>query len=84
MITPNVSGDTGAIRRVEVLNPSLKTSADFLSGYRAMVEYNAANQELLRWGVNPMFAEMPNNHEHPHSPAHEVIGDAGFFAANIH
>ena len=82
VITPNVAGDTGAIRHVEVKDNSVKTSADFLSGYQ-LVEYDAANQELLRWGVNPLFAEIPNNHDGPHGPTHDGHGDAGFFSANL-
>ena len=68
----DVGGDTGAIRRVEVKDNSVKTSADYLSGYQ-LVEYDAANQELLRWGISPLLAEIPNNHEHPHQrPQHEA------------
>jgi len=65
-----------------VLDSSAKTSADFLSGYQ-VVEYNAANQELLRWGISPLLAEIPNNHEHPSAPAHEVTGDTAFFSMNV-
>ena len=50
VITHDVAGETGAIRHVEVKDTSVKTSADYLSGYQ-LVEYNAANQELLRWGM---------------------------------
>ncbi len=72
MITPSVSGDTGAIRRVEVLDSSAKTSADFLSGYQ-VVEYDAANQELLRWGINPLLSEVPNYHVEPTAPQHNGV-----------
>jgi hypothetical protein len=82
VITPSVSGDTGAIRHVEVKDNAVKTSADFLSGYQ-LVEYNAANQELLRWGINPMFAEISNNHVEPNAPTHEGHADAGFFSASL-
>ncbi|HTP09264.1 MAG TPA: dockerin type I domain-containing protein, partial [Anaerolineae bacterium] len=75
-------GDTGAIRLVEVLDPSMKTSADFISSYQ-VVEYNAANQELLRWGISPLLEDIINNHVEPRVPAHDVSGDTAFFSANV-
>jgi hypothetical protein len=47
------------------------------------VQYDAANQELLRRGINPMFAEMPNNHEGPLAPAHDGHSEVAFFSANL-
>ena len=82
VITPDLAGDTGAIRRVEVLDSAAKTSADFLSGYQ-VVEYNAANQELLRWGISPLSSEIPNHHVEPNQPAHEGHSDVAFFSANV-
>ncbi len=73
--------DTGAILEVEVTDPLVKTSADYQTGY-ALVEYNASGQELLRWGVLPLFDDEPNNHDIPAPPPVETHGPA-FFAANL-
>jgi hypothetical protein len=89
VITHDVSGETGAIKNVEVKDNTVKTSADYLTGYQ-LVQYDASNTELLRWGVYPLFEPVPNNHtpgeqgqfsalQHPvHEESH-----AGFFSANM-
>ncbi len=81
IITPSLSGDSGAILEVEVKDPTIKTSADYRSGYE-LVEYNAGGQELVRWGVLPLFAHEPNNHDIASPPPVPVSGP-GFFAANL-
>jgi hypothetical protein len=79
VITPDLGGDTGEIRRVEVTDNSIKTSADFLSGYQ-LVQYDGSNQELLRWGISPLFDEVPNYHD---GPPLEVTSSVAFFSANV-
>lgn len=89
VITHDVSGETGAIKNVEVKDNSVKTSADYLTGYQ-LVQYDASNHELLRWGVYPMFDPLPNNHiggeqsanSAPLHPDHEA-NHSGFFSASV-
>jgi hypothetical protein len=78
VITPDLGGDTGEIRHVEVKDNSIKTSADFLSGYQ-LVQYDGSNQELLRWGISPLFDEVPNYHD---GATPEDSGVA-FFSASV-
>ncbi|MBI5565569.1 MAG: hypothetical protein HY870_11770, partial [Chloroflexi bacterium] len=81
--------ETGAIKSVEVKDNTVKTSADYLTGYQ-LVQYNASNIELLRWGVLPLFDELPNNHtpgeqgltSAPQHPGHEE-NHSGFFSASV-
>lgn len=88
VITHAVGGETGAIKNVEVKDNTVKTSADYLTGYQ-LVQYDASNNELLRWGVNPLFDELPNNHSGEQAqfgaslhPGHDD-DHAGFFSANV-
>ena len=64
VITHEVSGETGAIKNVEVKDNTVKTSADYLTGYQ-LVQYGASNNGLSRWGVQPLFDPLPNHH-HSH------------------
>ncbi len=79
-ITHEVSGESGAIWAVEVKDATVKTSADYLTGYQ-LVEYGAGNTELLRWGVLPLFDLEPNDHN-TYAPNHGG-NPLGFFSANL-
>lgn len=88
---PAACGDDGAVFN-EVYGPQIRTSADFRTGYE-LVQYSAGGQELLRWGVLPLFDLQPNHHPedafavgaaHGRGPAHAGDHeDAGFFSASI-
>jgi hypothetical protein len=88
VITHEVSGESGAIWNVEVKGNTVKTSADYLTGYQ-LVQYDAGNRELSRWGVNPLFDALPNHHHGEQGqgrpPQDHGAGDspAGFFSANV-
>jgi hypothetical protein len=80
--------ESGAIWNVEVKDNTVKTSADYLTGYQ-LVQYDASNTELSRWGVLPLFDELPNNHTGEQTlagaAAHPDHDDdhVGFFSANV-
>lgn len=82
IITPTASTASGAIWQVEYKASTVKTSADYQSGY-ALVQYNAAGVPLQRWGVLPLFTGEPHNHEGGSSGRAETRADGGFFSANI-
>jgi len=89
VVTRSLNSALGEISSVEVYGPQIRTSADFRSGYE-LVQYNAAGQALLRWGVLPLFDLQPNHHPaergvaHGHGPAHDGDhDDTGFFSASI-
>ena len=89
VVTHTVGGDIGEIGSVEVYGPEIRTSVDYRTGYE-LVQYNAGGQELLRWGVMPLFDLQPNHHPaeiavaHAHGPDHEEDEtNAGFFSASV-
>jgi len=89
VITHDVGGETGAITGVEVKDNTVKTSADYLTGYQ-LVQYDASNVELSRWGVYPLMESLPNTHtggeqgqfSAPQHPQHEE-NHSGFFSASL-
>ena len=88
VVTASLLADGGRIRAVEPKSSTLKLTPDYIGAYQ-LVQRDAGGAELLRWGINPLFADDDTGIPHDttpgapatHGPHHAGGNDAGWFTA---
>ncbi len=88
VVTASMLADGGRIRVVEPKSSTLKLTPDYIGEYQ-LVQRDAGGAELLRWGINPLFADDDTGIPHDmspeapatHGPHHTGGNEAGWFTA---